>query len=43
MTTCATDFDRTAAMLGPYGTGKAEVTNVQNGKCSIDSDFFSND
>jgi hypothetical protein len=36
-----TDFDRTAAMLGPYGSNT--LSTIQNGKCPKDSAFFSDD
>jgi glucan 1,3-beta-glucosidase len=39
----AVDFDRTAATLGPYGSGDKKYYTVQNGKCSTDSDFFTHD
>jgi hypothetical protein len=38
-----TDFDRTAEMLGPYGTANRNNVCIQNGKCSSDSLFFSNE
>lgn len=38
-----TDFDRTAAMLGPFGEFDAKTVTIQNGKCSTDSDYFSED
>jgi len=41
MTDHGTDFDRTAATLGPFGTGNSANVAIQNGKCSTDSDFFS--
>jgi len=41
MTDHGTDFDRTAATLGPFGTGNSTNVAIQNGKCSTDSDFFS--
>ena len=36
-----TDFDRSAAILGPFGSGDPKLYAIQNGKCSTDSDFFS--
>lgn len=35
------DFDRTAAVLGPHGTGNQDNVAIHNGKCSTDSEFFS--
>jgi len=43
VTETAVDFDRSAALLGPFGTGNPYQTNVQKGKCAIDSEFFSNE
>ena len=39
----AVDFDRTADMLGPYGTGNPKNVAIQKGKCSKDSSFFSHE
>ena len=35
------DFDRTADVLGPFGTGNPDNTCIHAGKCSDDSLFFS--
>lgn len=35
----ATDFDRTAPVLGPFGSNDRSV--VRNGKCPLDSPYFS--
>jgi len=32
--------DRTADILGPFGTGNINNVAIHNGKCPIDSDFF---
>merc|ERR1719223_1498177 len=37
----AVDFNRTAYILGPFGTGNANNVCIQNGKCSSDSKYFS--
>ena len=34
------DFDRSAAVLGPFGTGDPEDVAILGGKCSTDSDNF---
>lgn len=39
MTKHATDFDRTAATLGPWGSN--QESGVRYGKCPIDSSYFS--
>lgn len=36
-----TDFDRTAEMLGPYGSNT--LSTIQNGMCPRDSTFFADD
>jgi len=36
-----TDFDRTAAELGPFGSNKLSI--IREGKCPIDSAFFGED
>ena len=41
-----TDFDRTAAILGPFGsdgTGEREDVCIQKGRCSKDSAFFNHE
>ena len=38
----AVDFDRTADILGPFG-GDTTLGAIQNGKCMIDSAYFSED
>jgi glucan 1,3-beta-glucosidase len=40
-TSVAVDFNRTAYILGPFGTGNANDVCIQNGKCSSDSAYFS--
>jgi glucan 1,3-beta-glucosidase len=35
------DFDRTAAILGPFGSN--DLSTIRNGKCPIDSAFYSDD
>lgn len=45
LTTQATDFDRTAATLGPFGSSAVGQENrshafVKEGKCAIDSDHY---
>jgi len=35
----ATDFDRTADILGPFGSN--QLSTIQNGMCLIDSDWYS--
>lgn len=37
----AVDFNRTAYILGPFGTGNPNYFCIQNGKCSSDSLYFS--
>lgn len=37
----ATDFDRSAAMLGPFGNSDNTRNAIQKGKCFSDSDYFS--
>jgi len=39
----AVDFDRTADMLGPFGTGNKDVVTIKKGMCSTDSSFFNHD
>ena len=39
----AVDFDRTANYLGPYGSGETQISTIQKGKCSKDSNFFNSD
>jgi glucan 1,3-beta-glucosidase len=39
----AVDFNRTAYIIGPFGTGNPNNYCIQNGKCSKDSTFFSDD
>lgn len=41
MTTLGTDFDRTVASLGPFGTGDPQYYAIQSGKCPTDSGYFS--
>jgi len=36
----AVDFDRTADILGPFGTANSSNVCIQKGMCSSDSDFF---
>lgn len=45
LTTHGTDFDRTAATLGPYGSSGLgnEQSVIKNGKCPIDSSFYADD
>lgn len=37
------DFDRQASLLGPFGTGWPEVTNIHNGQCVHDSSTFTDE
>jgi hypothetical protein len=39
----ATDFDRTALMLGPFGSARPETCTIMEGKCFKDSTTFSAD
>jgi hypothetical protein len=36
----AVDFDRTAAVLGPFGTQNQEEVCIMEGKCNSDSQYF---
>lgn len=37
------DFDRSREINGPFGTGKPENVTIRKGKCTIDSEYFSDD
>ena len=45
MPTLGTDFDRTAAELGPYGASGINYDHplIKNGTCAKDSDYFADD
>jgi len=39
----AEDFDRTATVLGPFGSGESKYYNIMNGTCTTDSAHFTDD
>jgi len=39
----AVDFDRTAEVLGPFGSGDPQYYNIMKGMCTSDSAKFTDD